>query len=166
MLPGEILVDGGWRGQQLRCIGCNTVLGGRFIQVPPDRAGHPSKVGLVFLKMAKVSFGDGSSTMDGEAGVPTEPVFKHPETMAAQPDVCVNVQDSGQWVRLNVGGKKFLTTIDTLTRQPGSMLEKMFSGNYEVKRRNGYVLIDRDGKYFGYILRWLRDATVPIFKER
>ncbi|KAH9728571.1 FH protein interacting protein FIP2 [Citrus sinensis] len=41
--------------------------------------------------------------------------------------------DSSSMVRLNIGGKKFYTTIDTLTRrEPESMLAAMFSGRHTV----------------------------------
>ena len=37
------------------------------------------------------------------------------------------------------------------------MLKAMFSGRLDVvKDRHDYYLIDRDGKYFGYILNYLR----------
>ena len=79
-----------------------------------------------------------------------------------------NLEDndsSSSWVRLNVGGKIFCTTIDTLTvREPDSMLAAMFSGRYPLKQEKGYVLIDRDGDYFGYILNWLRDGDVPTLE--
>lgn len=58
-----------------------------------------------------------------------------------------------------------LRTIDTLTqREPESMLAAMFSGRHSLKLEKGYVLIDRDGDYFGYILNWLRDGFVPALE--
>ncbi|XP_004296111.1 PREDICTED: FH protein interacting protein FIP2-like [Fragaria vesca subsp. vesca] len=70
------------------------------------------------------------------------------------------------WVRLNVGGKLFCTTIGTLTlREPDSMLAAMFSGRHTLKLEDGHVLIDRDGDYFGFILNWLRDGDVPAALE-
>ncbi|KAK2638284.1 hypothetical protein Ddye_026079 [Dipteronia dyeriana] len=74
------------------------------------------------------------------------------------------VSDSASMVRLNVGGKKFCTTLDTLThREPDSMLAAMFSGRHTVSRdtEKGYVFVDRDGKNFRHILNWLRDGVVP-----
>ncbi|XP_076897996.1 FH protein interacting protein FIP2-like [Bidens hawaiensis] len=71
-------------------------------------------------------------------------------------DVCSSV------VRLNIGGREFSTTIDTLTnREPESMLAAMFSGRQTVNKdpEKGYVFIDRDGKHFGHILNWLRDGV-------
>ncbi|KAK0599828.1 hypothetical protein LWI29_008998 [Acer saccharum] len=74
------------------------------------------------------------------------------------------VSDSTSMVRLNIGGKKFCTTLDTLThREPDSMLAAMFSGRHTVSRdtEKGYVFVDRDGKFFRHILNWLRDGVVP-----
>ncbi|XP_057468403.1 FH protein interacting protein FIP2-like isoform X1 [Actinidia eriantha] len=71
-------------------------------------------------------------------------------------------------VRLNIGGKKFCTTVDTLTqREPDSMLSAMFSGRHTLCQdsEKGYVFIDRDGKHFRHILNWLRDGVVPTLKD-
>jgi len=68
-----------------------------------------------------------------------------------------------KYVKLNVGGSLFYTTIGTLTSKPCSMLEAMFSGRMEVLADNeGWILIDRSGKHFGAILNYLRDGSVPL----
>lgn len=75
---------------------------------------------------------------------------------------------SSSMVRLNIGGKKFCTTIDTLTqREPDSMLAAMFSGRHTVSRDSdkGYIFLDRDGKHFRHVLNWLRDGVIPSLKE-
>ncbi|XP_021826801.1 FH protein interacting protein FIP2-like [Prunus avium] len=74
-------------------------------------------------------------------------------------------------IRLNIGGNKFCTSVDTLTqREPNSMLAAMFSGRHNVvceeDCEKGYVFIDRDGTHFRHILNWLRDGTVPLLEER
>lgn len=53
-------------------------------------------------------------------------------------------------VKLNVGGKIYKTTLNTLRKDPDSMLCVMFSGRYEVKvdEEDGAYFIDRDGKLF------------------
>ncbi|ESN91687.1 hypothetical protein HELRODRAFT_165746 [Helobdella robusta] len=67
-----------------------------------------------------------------------------------------------KYVKLNVGGTLFTTTIATLTKHD-SMLRAMFSGRLEVLTDSeGWVLIDRCGKHFGTILSFLRDGTVPL----
>ncbi|XP_068339193.1 FH protein interacting protein FIP2-like [Pyrus communis] len=66
-------------------------------------------------------------------------------------------------VHLNVGGRKFSTTVGTLTqREPDSMLAAMFSGRHTLRQdKKGYVFIDRDGKLFRHVLNWLRDGDIP-----
>jgi len=71
-------------------------------------------------------------------------------------------------VRLNVGGKSYMTSITTLTKIKDSMLSRMFSpDNSGMLKRldDGSVFIDRDGKIFRYILEYLRDGGVPNIKE-
>lgn len=71
-------------------------------------------------------------------------------------------------VHLNVGGKKYSTTIDTLTRrEPDSMLAAMFSGRHSVSHDpdTGVVFLDRDGKHFRHILNWLRDGAICNLTE-
>jgi BTB/POZ domain-containing adapter for CUL3-mediated RhoA degradation protein len=45
----------------------------------------------------------------------------------------------GSYVRLNVGGCLFYTTLGTLTKHEGSMLKAMFSGRME-------VMMDSEGR--------------------
>eukprot|EP01063_Lacrimia_lanifica_P001412 TRINITY_DN10714_c0_g1_i2.p1 TRINITY_DN10714_c0_g1~~TRINITY_DN10714_c0_g1_i2.p1 ORF type:complete len:467 (+),score=159.33 TRINITY_DN10714_c0_g1_i2:107-1507(+) len=61
-------------------------------------------------------------------------------------------------VKLNVGGQTFETTTDTITAEPGSMLEAMFSGRFHVERDSdtGACFIDRDPTHFPLILCYLR----------
>ena len=55
----------------------------------------------------------------------------------------------GSTVKLNVGGKIYKTTLDTLRKDPDSMLSAMFSGRYELKAdEEDAYFIDRDGKLF------------------
>ncbi|GMY20261.1 FH protein interacting protein FIP2 [Fagus crenata] len=80
----------------------------------------------------------------------------------------MNASDSSSLVRLNIGGKKFCTTVDTLTqREPDSMLAAMFSGRHTLCQdpEKGYLFVDRDGKHFRHILNWLRDSVVPTLKD-
>uniref|UniRef100_A0ACD5TTZ0 Uncharacterized protein n=1 Tax=Avena sativa TaxID=4498 RepID=A0ACD5TTZ0_AVESA len=71
-------------------------------------------------------------------------------------------------VLLNIGGKKYATTVETLTqREPDSMLAAMFSGRHTLPRHptTGAVFVDRDGKHFRHILNWLRDGSIPVLSE-
>jgi WD40 repeat protein len=79
-----------------------------------------------------------------------------------EPTKEVEVPESGV-VRLNVGGRKFMTTISTLRKEKDSMLDSMFSGRFPVTvdSENAFF-IDREGKYFGTILNYLRDPYVEL----
>ena len=55
-------------------------------------------------------------------------------------------------VNLNVGGQHFTTSLQTLTKDPNSMLAAMFSGKFEMKPcKDGSFFIDRDGTHFRFI---------------
>ena len=55
-------------------------------------------------------------------------------------------------IKLNVGGKLYKTTLDTLRKDPDSMLCAMFSGRFELKadEEDGAYFIDRDAELFRY----------------
>lgn len=66
-------------------------------------------------------------------------------------------------VKLNVGGVKFVTSLDTLLMHPDSMLGSMFSGKYRLEKdEKGYFFIDRDGTHFRYILNFLRTGSLLV----
>jgi len=71
-------------------------------------------------------------------------------------------------ILLDVGGCTFASTFETLTRIPDSWIGRMFSGRFPVKvnEEDGSVLIDRDGKYFDYILKFLRDPENTKIKMK
>ena len=56
-------------------------------------------------------------------------------------------------IKLNVGGKIYKTTLDTLRKDPDSMLCGMFSGRFELKvdEDDGAYFIDRDAELFRYV---------------
>ena len=71
----------------------------------------------------------------------------------------------GKKIKLNVGGKIFVTTIQTLTKDPDSMLASMFSGRFPMTPdEDGSFFIDRDPKYFRFILNFLRTGEA-LFPE-
>ena len=66
-------------------------------------------------------------------------------------------------VELNVGGQHFTTSLQTLTKDPGSMLHAMFSGRFDTKpAEDGSYFIDRDGTHFRYILNYLRTGRLLL----
>lgn len=62
-----------------------------------------------------------------------------------------------QLVNLNVGGKKFTTTINTLTKYEDSMFPVLLSGKFKENPANE-IFIDRDGQAFKYIMTFLRNG--------
>ncbi|GJM93746.1 hypothetical protein PR202_ga10331 [Eleusine coracana subsp. coracana] len=76
--------------------------------------------------------------------------------------------DCDTGVRDDAGGKKYATTVETLTqREPDSMLAAMFSGRHTLPHEptTGMVFVDRDGKHFRHVLNWLRDGAIPVMSE-
>ena len=66
-------------------------------------------------------------------------------------------------VKLNVGGSSFTASVQTLTKDPKSMLAAMFSGKFEMTpREDGAFFIDRDGTYFRFILNYLRTGKLTL----
>ena len=66
-------------------------------------------------------------------------------------------------IKLNVGGQYFTTSVQTLTKDKGSMLHAMFSGRFDTKPgEDGSYFIDRDGTHFRYILNYLRTGYLLI----
>jgi len=72
------------------------------------------------------------------------------------------------WVRLNVGGTVFATTVTTLAKDPNSFLYRIcrVDENLESHKDNtGAYLIDRDPAYFGPILNYLRHGKLVLDKN-
>ena len=66
-------------------------------------------------------------------------------------------------VKLDVGGQHFTTTVQTLTKDPNSMLAAMFSGKFEMKpSEDGSFFIDGDGTHFRFILNFLRTGKLTL----
>ncbi len=59
-------------------------------------------------------------------------------------------------VKLNVGGRRFQTTLATLLNAPESVLAHMFRPTELGVLREAFI--DRDGTHFGYVLNFLRDG--------
>lgn len=65
-------------------------------------------------------------------------------------------------MKLDIGGVRFKTTRQTLTSQPQTFFEGLLSGRFEVLEDDGYIFIDRDGRLFEPILRFLRTGQVCL----
>ncbi|XP_038847246.1 BTB/POZ domain-containing protein KCTD5 isoform X2 [Salvelinus namaycush] len=73
-----------------------------------------------------------------------------------------------KWVRLNVGGTYFLTTRQTLCRDPKSFLYRLSQADPDLdsdKDDTGAYLIDRDPTYFGPVLNYLRHGKLVLNRE-
>ena len=83
------------------------------------------------------------------------------------------MESSSSWIKLNVGGRRIVTTRDTLTRmEPHSVLARMFSESSSLepafKDEKGFFCLDRSPEPFEALLLYLRCGVVkevPGLKE-
>ena len=70
--------------------------------------------------------------------------------------------DTNKVINLNVGGVKYMTTIQTLIGYD-SILKVRFSGKYAIKsQEDGSYFIDRDGELFRFILEYFRTGQLML----
>lgn len=69
-------------------------------------------------------------------------------------------------VHIDVGGKIYTSSLDTLTRFPESRLSRMFSGGIPIvlDTLKQHYFIDRDGEMFRHILNYMRTGR-PIIPD-
>lgn len=88
---------------------------------------------------------------------------------SSEPPVPDRPGSGSKWVRLNVGGTYFVSTRQTLCREPKSFLCRLCCQDGPElgsdKDETGAYLIDRDPTYFGPILNYLRHGKLIINKE-
>ncbi|CAK5073747.1 unnamed protein product [Meloidogyne enterolobii] len=114
----------------------------------------------------------------------TDPVQHDNDSMASNPKINHEMKDgtkstdfeetvdtngilpkSRSWIKLNVGGKLFMTTIQTLCRESGSFLARLSQEDRSLpseKDESGFYLIDRDSDYFSSVLNYLRHGKVIL----
>ena len=87
------------------------------------------------------------------------------EAFFYRPKMASTGEGLDDWVKLNVGGEKFNTTMSTLLKKE-SMLSKICSNSTPKNiDEKGYILIDRSGKHFKTILDYLRNGIPPILQN-
>ncbi|CAF3624124.1 unnamed protein product [Rotaria socialis] len=66
-------------------------------------------------------------------------------------------------VILDVGGEKYTTSVEVLTREKDTFFTALFSKQWQLERDpdDKSIFIDRNGKIFTYILEYFRTNTVP-----
>ncbi|CAJ1080851.1 BTB/POZ domain-containing protein KCTD5-like [Xyrichtys novacula] len=86
----------------------------------------------------------------------------------AEKSISSGVGAASKWIRLNVGGTYFLTTRQTLCRDPKSFLYRLSQADPELdsdKDETGAYLIDRDPTYFGPVLNYLRHGKLVLNRD-
>jgi hypothetical protein len=66
-------------------------------------------------------------------------------------------------IELNIGGYRFVTSVQTLRRVPHTFFDAYFSGRYaQDVCADGSIFVDRDGEHFGHVLEYMRDGFVSV----
>jgi hypothetical protein len=74
----------------------------------------------------------------------------------------MNLSEAQTFVTISVGGKRFETTISTLTRVPDSYFSIISSGHWK-KTEENIIRIDRNPRFFEYILDYLRHGLGDMY---
>uniref|UniRef100_A0A183C4B8 BTB domain-containing protein n=1 Tax=Globodera pallida TaxID=36090 RepID=A0A183C4B8_GLOPA len=106
-------------------------------------------------------------TDDGGEGVSARPAAATMSNSTKQTTAGTNVVGGGSksWIKLNVGGKMFLTTRQTLCRESGSFLARLSQEDHSLpseKDESSSYLIDRDSDYFSAVLNYLRHGKMVL----
>ncbi|KAK2795372.1 hypothetical protein FQN51_000462 [Onygenales sp. PD_10] len=69
-------------------------------------------------------------------------------------------------VILQVGERRFQTTIDVLVEK-SRYFKALFSGQWAVKKQpDDFIFIDRDGKTFEHVLQYIRGGIFPVIFDK
>ncbi|KAF1741048.1 hypothetical protein MXB_2122 [Myxobolus squamalis] len=75
------------------------------------------------------------------------------------------MSDNKKWIRLNVGGKIFLTRKGTLKTESRSKLANLDDDPETERDESGAILLDRDPELFKIILCYLRTKNIVMSKH-
>jgi hypothetical protein len=65
--------------------------------------------------------------------------------------------------KLNIGGCRFETSVQTLRRVPHTFVDAYFSGRYaQDVCADGSIFVDQDGEHFSHVLEYMRDGVVSV----
>jgi BTB/POZ domain-containing adapter for CUL3-mediated RhoA degradation protein len=112
--------------------------------------------------LPKLSMSSSTAITTGVSGLVNSTILGNKLAYPTSFTTTSSLTSNHRYVKLNVGGHLFSTSIDTLTKQD-NMLRAMFSGRMDLTTDlDGYILIDRCGKWFEVILNYLRDEDLNI----
>ncbi|ESO10298.1 hypothetical protein HELRODRAFT_117017 [Helobdella robusta] len=90
---------------------------------------------------------------------------KNKKIVTSKSPVETNNKLKKNWIRLNVGGRIFMTSRLTLGRDPDSFLFRLCQEDSELKTdvdESGAYMIDRDPDYFSPVLNYLRHGKLIL----
>ncbi|MCJ1356721.1 MAG: hypothetical protein MMC33_006716 [Icmadophila ericetorum] len=88
-----------------------------------------------------------------------------PELSATMPSLVPPPILASTAVKLQISERRFLTTIETLTRESLYFQELLLDPMSTAADVNGTVFIDADGETFDHILQYLRYGIYPVFYD-
>ena len=121
---------------------------------------------LSLFELASAKLSDAQKLMDEARDLLKQDLNNARQEKAAIGEITktLNEVHFASTIKLNVGGKIYKTTLDTLRKDPDSMLCAMFSGRFELKadEEDGAYFIDRDAELFRYVMA---SNGKPTFKR-
>eukprot|EP01129_Flabellula_baltica_P005179 TRINITY_DN184_c0_g1_i1.p1 TRINITY_DN184_c0_g1~~TRINITY_DN184_c0_g1_i1.p1 ORF type:complete len:436 (-),score=126.09 TRINITY_DN184_c0_g1_i1:47-1354(-) len=113
----------------------------------------------------KGQIADMMNSLRGDYEVMKSEIVQKEARLEQERAVLANIKElQDRTVTLNIGGRRYVTTPRTIVEgAPDSILAALFSKEYGVELdENGEIFIDREGKYFHYIMEFIRDGIVLL----